>query len=88
MTDQDSRQLIIDAATVEFAAHGKSRARIDRIARAAEVNKAMLYYYFRSKDNLYREVLRNMLLGIMRLQSEMAAIDLPAGGKLERSSVE
>ena len=39
--------------------HGKAGARMDRIADAAAINKAMLYYYYSSKDNLYREVLRS-----------------------------
>ena len=36
--------------------HGKEGARVDRIAETAGVNKAMIYYHFRSKDNLYVEV--------------------------------
>jgi|SRR5688572_1659585 TetR/AcrR family transcriptional regulator len=50
---------ILAAAAVEFAARGYAGARVDRIARRARVNKAMLYYHFRSKQGLYRALLRD-----------------------------
>lgn len=49
---------ILTAAAAEFAARGFAGARVDRIARRARVNKAMLYYHFGSKQALYRELLR------------------------------
>jgi TetR/AcrR family transcriptional regulator len=52
-----SRQAILQAALVEFAQEGLAGARMDAIAEAAGVNKALLYYYFRDKDTLYGEVL-------------------------------
>jgi len=51
---------ILAAAALEFAARGFAGARVDRIARRARVNKAMLYYHFKSKDRLYRELLRTV----------------------------
>ena len=55
-----SRQRLIKAAAVEFAARGFAGANVDRIAKAARVNKAMIYYHFTSKAALYREILRDM----------------------------
>lgn len=55
-----SRERLLSAAAAEFAARGFAGASVDRIARAARVNKAMIYYHFRSKAALYREVLRDM----------------------------
>ena len=49
---------ILLAAAAEFAARGYAGARVDRIARRARVNKAMLYYHFGSKQALYRTLLR------------------------------
>ncbi len=40
---------ILQAAEDEFAAKGFDGARIDAIAKKAEVNKALIYYYFASK---------------------------------------
>jgi len=44
-----------------FAEQGLAGARMDEIARAAKVNKALLYYYFRSKEELFRFVLETLL---------------------------
>jgi AcrR family transcriptional regulator len=55
-----TKRRILDSARNEFALHGKAGARIDRIARQADVNKAMIYYHFDSKDNLYLEVVRDL----------------------------
>ncbi len=52
-----SRRAILQAALVEFARKGLAGARMDAIADAAGVNKALLYYYFRDKDALYGAVL-------------------------------
>jgi TetR/AcrR family transcriptional regulator len=52
-----SRDAILQAAASEFAAEGRAGARMDAIARSARVNKALLYYYFRDKDALYRATL-------------------------------
>ena len=61
-TDQnESRQRILDAARAEFAEKGFDGARVDGIAKRAEVNKALIYYYFKSKDELLQELLRTFL---------------------------
>ena len=52
-----ARAAILAAAGRIFARSGLEGARTDAIARSAGVNKAMLYYYFRSKDLLYLAVL-------------------------------
>jgi AcrR family transcriptional regulator len=52
---------ILSAAAEEFAAKGISGARIDDIAARAQSNKRMLYYYFGSKEELFREVLHREL---------------------------
>ncbi len=49
----ETRTRILDAALSEFAANGLAGARTERIAEAAGVNKALLYYYFEGKEKLY-----------------------------------
>ena len=73
---------ILAAAAAEFAARGFAGARVDRIARAARVNKAMLYYHFRNKKTLYRTLLRGMFSGMAERLAPIAASDLPAPDKL------
>lgn len=58
---KDTKQRILDAALQEFAANGFGSTRMETIARAAEINKAMLFYYFSSKENLYQTVITDVL---------------------------
>lgn len=61
---EESRASILRAAVAEFADHGIAGARTDAIARAAHVNKALLYYYFKDKDSLYEAVLDHVFGGL------------------------
>ena len=61
----ETRGRILDAALSEFSVNGLSGARTDRIAQSAGVNKALLYYYFESKENLYLAALE-MIAGKIR----------------------
>ena len=62
--DLDSKQRLFRAAAVEFAARGYEAAGVDRIAAKARINKAMLYYHFGSKLDLYVEVVRDMFRAV------------------------
>lgn len=57
MTEAETPQKIIAAATTVFSREGFKGARMQQIARKAGVNQALLHYYFGSKVNLYEEVL-------------------------------
>ncbi|MEV6983288.1 TetR family transcriptional regulator [Sphaerisporangium sp. NPDC051017] len=48
-----TRRRLLDAALREFAEFGIAGARVDRIAEAAGSNKAQIYHYFGSKDQLF-----------------------------------
>ncbi|MEA2030844.1 MAG: TetR/AcrR family transcriptional regulator [candidate division Zixibacteria bacterium] len=56
-TLSNSKKDILEAALDEFAQYGMTGARVDRIAKKAGINKAMIYYYFSSKKNLYHEII-------------------------------
>lgn len=60
-TQPESRQRILDTARAVFAEKGFDGARVDEIAQRAGVNKALIYYYFKSKDQLLQELLRGFL---------------------------
>jgi TetR/AcrR family transcriptional regulator len=53
----ETRERILEAALSEFSANGLAGARTEQIAVAAGVNKALLYYYFESKEKLYAATL-------------------------------
>src|ERR1700683_5164798 len=59
--DLTTARRIVATAEEIFAEEGLAGARMDEIARAARVNKALLYYYFTSKEELYRFVLETLL---------------------------
>lgn len=64
----ETRARILDAALHEFSANGLAGARTEQIASAAGVNKALLYYYFESKEKLYLAALE-MVAGRVRDRS-------------------
>ena len=51
-----TRRRLLAAAREEFAAYGIAGARVERIAAAAQANKAQIYHYFESKDGLFNAV--------------------------------
>ena len=57
MGSMSSRDRILEAAIVVFAEKGFYSAHMEEIAEHAAVNKAMVYYYFGSKEKLLSEVL-------------------------------
>lgn len=72
---EESRAAILRAAMEEFASEGVAGARTERIAAAAGVNKALLYYYFADKESLYGAVLDQVFAAVD--QSLLAALDSP-----------
>ena len=61
----ESQEALLDSATQVFSEHGFAGARVDSIARLAKVNKAMIYYHFGSKRDLYRAVLLRLFQGVL-----------------------
>jgi AcrR family transcriptional regulator len=75
---------ILDAAALEFADRGFAGARVDRIARRARVNKAMLYYHFKSKQMLYRALLRRTFGLAAERIAAIGGADAPPADKIDR----
>src|SRR5436189_10734 len=80
----DSRQRVFAAAAAEFARRGYAGANVDRIARAARLNKAMIYYHFKSKAALYREILRDMFGAVRQAVADVEASSASPAGKIGR----
>lgn len=62
--DSSTEQKILDAAKRVFFQKGMAGARMQDIADEAGINKALLHYYFRSKENLH-EVIFQQAFGKM-----------------------
>jgi TetR/AcrR family transcriptional regulator len=67
-----TRARILEAAIQAFSESGLAGARTEQIAEAAGVNKALLYYYFRSKEALYEAALERVADAVV--SSGMAAL--------------
>lgn len=59
------------AAAEEFASGGLFGARVDQIARRAETNERMLYYYFGSKEQLFTAVLEHAFSALTEAEREL-----------------
>jgi len=82
---------IIEIATREFAEKGLAGARIDVIAEATRTSKRMIYYYFGSKEALYRAVLEQSYSRIRTIEAQLHLEDLapePALRKLVEFTVD
>ena len=79
---EESRASILRAAVAEFAENGIAGARTDAIARAARVNKALLYYYFKDKDALYEAVLDHVFSGLRARVMPVLDSQLPPRQKM------
>lgn len=73
----DTKKRLLDAACDEFAAHGIAGARTGRIAAAADVNEALIFRYFGSKQGMFDAVYE--LLVVQTVDDvPIDATDLPA----------
>jgi TetR/AcrR family transcriptional regulator len=77
-----TRSAILRAAIQEFADEGVAGARTDAIARAAGVNKALLYYYFKDKEALHGAVLDQVFSGLAARVDEVLKQPLPPREKI------
>ncbi|WP_300720258.1 TetR/AcrR family transcriptional regulator [Pseudomonas sp.] len=68
-----NKELIVRAASEEFADKGFAASKTSDIAAKAGVPKPNVYYYFKSKENLYREVLESIIDPILRASTPFNA---------------
>ena len=76
-----AKERIIQAAEELFAEQGYAATSVARIAEAAAANRALLYYYFRDKRDLYWAITRCGLDEILNL---ITAVGQAPGGPWER----
>jgi TetR/AcrR family transcriptional regulator len=75
----DTPERLLRAAELEFATQGLSGARVDVIARRANINKQLIYYHFGDKDSLYQAVLERAYAKIRASERDLSlAGDDPA----------
>lgn len=79
-----SKADIVAVAMEEFAEYGLAGARVDAIAERTRTSKRMIYYYFGSKEGLYRAVLEQAYNGIRTRESQTHLKELPPREALRR----
>jgi TetR/AcrR family transcriptional regulator len=79
-----TKNQILDAAEAEFAVTGLGAARTEAIAAQTGVTKAMIYYYFQSKEELYRAVLDRCLSDALGTFLQLQLDYLPPDAALVR----
>lgn len=60
-TTMDAKDRILEAATRLFASKGFDATRVSEIADAANVTKALIYYYFKSKEDILDHLIRRLM---------------------------
>jgi len=84
VADADTEHRILDAAHAVFIRRGTAGARMQEIADEAGVNKALLHYYFRTKDRLADAVFHRVASSIFARLGEAAGSDAELEDKVRR----
>ena len=77
----DRPQEIVDAAFEEFAAKGFAGTRLEDVAARARVSKGLPYLYFKTKEELFKAVVRSVITShfdVMRGQMEATTLSVEA----------
>lgn len=79
-----TKKRILDVATEEFATLGYSGLSMNNLAEKLKINKAMIYYYFKDKRNLYDEVISSIIELNEEEKKEILNSSLEAKEKFKR----
>jgi TetR/AcrR family transcriptional regulator len=77
MDENLTKSRILDTAAHLFGEYGKTAVSTTRIAKEAGVNKAMIFYYFGSKDELYLSAVRKLTGELFSLMNERLSLVEP-----------
>ncbi|MBN1768069.1 MAG: TetR/AcrR family transcriptional regulator [Prolixibacteraceae bacterium] len=72
----ETEKKIIEAAKEVFVEKGLQGARMQEIADRAGINKALLHYYFRSKDKLFDAIFENIMSQMFAVVAENIRTDM------------
>ncbi len=75
---QKNQELIIEVACHLFAEQGYAATKMADIAKQADIPKPNVYYYFSTKDNLYRAVLNTVIQPLLEASKPIELLDDPA----------
>jgi len=81
--DLNTEQKILEAAKSIFITKGMEGARMQEIADEAGINKALLHYYFRTKDKLFEAVFKDAFSKLVPNIITLLNSDIPLFDKIE-----
>lgn len=75
---ESAQRALLEAAMVEFSKYGLEGANVERIAKACDLNKRMIYYYFATKEGLYLKTLAHAFHSIREAERRIpVSLDKP-----------
>lgn len=81
--EHDTEARIYEAARRVFVRKGMQGARMQEIADEANINKALLHYYFRSKQKLFDAVFKDVFRRFFPKVQDLWLSDIPFFDKIE-----
>jgi TetR/AcrR family transcriptional regulator len=82
ITKSNTEHIILEAARKVFMLKGYSGARMQEIADEAGINKALLHYYFRGKDQLFEAVFAQAIASFLPIIRKVLEADMPFKEKI------
>ncbi len=82
LREQENRQFILNAAENVFAKKGYALATMDEIAGAVQFSKATLYRYFKSKQEIFMEIILNTFDEVYKNSIKIRERDMDSSEKL------
>jgi AcrR family transcriptional regulator len=73
LSAEERRESILDAANHVFGEHGFENVRIDDVATAAGISKALIYEHFESKHELYGELMSRAAIDLVGVLVQAAS---------------
>ena len=81
----NTEKKILNAATTLFQRKGYSGAKMEALASEAGVNKALLNYYYRSKERLFQKVFENSIREFLQKVLSLLGGELPLDMKVYKA---
>ena len=82
-TKNSTEKQILEAAQKVFVLKGFDGARMQEIADEAGINKSLLHYYFRSKENLFESIFIDAFMKVQANLADLVSSDRPFLEKIQ-----
>ncbi len=79
----ERREQILATASKLFAEKGLAATKITDIAAAAEISQGLLYHYYKSKEEIFVELIRGAFERMSAAATGLETLPMPAAGKIK-----